>query len=71
MSHEVMTVKINGEAMDVNVDITLAALLSEKALDKGRFVAVINDEIIPRSDYATTIIKTADSIDIMTPITGG
>jgi sulfur carrier protein len=71
MSHEMMTITVNGDALEVNKGITLAELLTEQSLDQGRFVTVVNDEISPKSSYEATLLKQGDVVDIMTPITGG
>lgn len=71
MSHDMITIQLNGEQMEVGTPISLAALLANNELDKGRFVAVVNDEVIPKSTHDDTVLNTGDVVDVMTPITGG
>ena len=66
-----ITIQLNGEQMEVGTPISLAALLANNELDKGRFVAVVNDEVIPKSTHDDTVLNTGDVVDVMTPITGG
>ncbi|RKS96816.1 sulfur carrier protein ThiS [Chryseobacterium defluvii] len=50
----------------------LEALLAMEASGKKKGIAIaLNNRIIPRSDWATTILKDQDSILIITATQGG
>jgi thiamine biosynthesis protein ThiS len=63
--------RLNGDDVEVESPITLASLLMQRSLDQGRFVAVVNDEVIPKSQLENAQLNENDVVDIMTPITGG
>jgi thiamine biosynthesis protein ThiS len=63
--------RLNGDDVEVESPITLASLLTQRSLDQGRFVAVVNDEVIPKSQLENAQLNENDVVDIMTPITGG
>ncbi len=37
----------------------------------GRFVIAINQEFVPRSEYASVILMDGDEIDLVRPVWGG
>lgn len=71
MSHDMIKLRLNGDDVEVESPITLASLLTQRSLDQGRFVAVVNDEVIPKSQLENAQLNENDVVDIMTPITGG
>jgi len=66
-----MTINFNGEAIDVATEMNVANLLQLNDVVDGRFVVVVNDEIVPKSEYDSALITTGDEVEIMSPITGG
>jgi len=64
-------IQFNGEAVNLDGDITVAELLAQNQMSEGRFIVVLNDALLVRADYDVTAIKAGDAIDIVSPITGG
>lgn len=64
-------ITFNGEASTIDEDITVASFLAEQSLSNGRFIVVINDEIVTSSAYDNTTIQAGDALDTIAPITGG
>lgn len=72
MTPNVMTtINFNGDDLAVETGINVSRFLQQQAIGDGRFVVVINDEIVPKSEYDSAVIVTGDALDIMSPITGG
>ncbi|OUR72956.1 thiamine biosynthesis protein ThiS [Methylophaga sp. 41_12_T18] len=66
-----MTINFNGTAIDIATEMNVAKLLQLNDVVDGRFVVVVNDEIVPKSEYDSAVITTGDEVEIMSPITGG
>ena len=65
------TINFNGDELAVETGINVSQFLQLQEIVEGRFVVVINDEIVPKSEYDSAVISTGDALEIMSPITGG
>ena len=63
-------VKVNGEMMDVNGK-TVTELLNENGYDPKRVAVEVNLEIVPKSQYDSTILKDDDSVEVVSFVGGG
>lgn len=70
MSNKI-TITLNGEALTIAPQTTVADLLQQHAQLSGRFIVAINDELVVKSNYQQTIIQADDAVDTIAPITGG
>ena len=66
-----MTLTVNGKTMQCNDAVTVADLLAETG-DKEVYVAVeLNEEIVPRENFKTCVLKENDVVEIVTFMGGG
>ena len=65
-----MRVTINGEQREIAAD-SVAALLSELDYEGTHFAIALNYDVVPKSRWAETEIKSGDEIEIITPRQGG
>ncbi|OUR63905.1 thiamine biosynthesis protein ThiS [Methylophaga sp. 42_25_T18] len=65
------TINFNGDELAVESGINISQFLQQQEIIEGRFVVVINDEIVPKSEYGSAVISAGDALEIMSPITGG
>lgn len=65
-----MNVTLNGDACTIEQETTIEKLISNLAVE-GKFAIEINQQIIPRSKYAETVIHLDDNIEIVQAIGGG
>ena len=65
-----MRVTINGEARDIAAT-RLDALLAELDYEGSHFAIAVNYDVLPKSRWAETLIKSGDEIEIITPRQGG
>lgn len=67
-------ITVNGEQRPVPDDGVLTALLRAEGIDpdEASGVAVaLNDEVVRRSDWATTTLEAGDRVEIVTATQGG
>ena len=65
-----MRVTINGEQHEIAAN-SVAALLSELDYEGTHFAIALNYDVVPKSRWAETVLKTGDEIEIITPRQGG
>jgi sulfur carrier protein len=65
-----MRVTVNGEQRDITAS-HVDALLSELEYAGTHFAIALNYDVLPRSAWAQTALKSGDEIEIITPRQGG
>ena len=65
-----MRVMINGEQREVRSD-SVDALLGELEYEGTHFAIAVNYDVLPKSQWAQTRLKSGDEIEIITPRQGG
>jgi sulfur carrier protein len=65
-----MRVTVNGEQREIHSD-SVDALLGELEYEGTHFAIALNYDVLPRSRWAETPLKSGDEIEIITPRQGG
>ena len=65
-----MRVTVNGEQREINSS-SVDALLGELEYEGTHFAIALNYDVLPRSKWAQTPLKSGDEIEIITPRQGG
>ncbi|HVX77805.1 MAG TPA: sulfur carrier protein ThiS [Bradyrhizobium sp.] len=65
-----MRVSVNGEQREVAAE-RIDALLSELEYEGTHFAIALNYDVVPKSRWAETALKSGDEIEIITPRQGG
>jgi sulfur carrier protein len=65
-----MRVIVNGEEREIS-SASVDALLGELDYEGTHFAIAINYDVVPKSRWAETPIKSGDEIEIITPRQGG
>ncbi len=65
-----MRVTVNGESREI-ASQSVGALLAELDYEGTHFAIALNYDVVPKSRWAQTILKTGDEIEIITPRQGG
>ncbi len=68
---EFMQIILNGTAIDIPDKLSAAGLVEHLELGGKRLAMEINQEIIPRSQYAQTTLQPNDKIEVVHAIGGG
>ena len=66
-----LALTLNGEPHQVPAGHTVAALLAGLGLDRRKVAVERNEEIVPRSDYGSTVLAAGDGLEIVHFIGGG
>lgn len=66
-----MQIKVNGEAREFSAPLSVASLAEILELNKTRVAVEKNREIVPRSQYAQSMVDEGDEIEIVHFIGGG
>jgi sulfur carrier protein len=65
-----MRVTVNGEQREISAS-HVDALLSELEYEGTHFAIALNFDVLPKSKWAETALKSGDEIEIITPRQGG
>jgi sulfur carrier protein len=65
-----MRVIVNGEPREISSD-RVDALLGELDYEGNHFAIAVNYDVLPKSRWAQTQLKSGDQIEIITPRQGG
>ena len=65
-----MRVTVNGEQREIESS-SVDALLGELEYEGTHFAIALNYDVLPRSQWAQTPLKSGDEIEIITPRQGG
>ncbi|NKE19932.1 sulfur carrier protein ThiS [Neoroseomonas oryzicola] len=68
---ERIAITVNGEDREIAPGATVAALLTAIGLDTRKVAVERNEEIVPRSTYATVALAQGDRLEIVHFIGGG
>lgn len=66
-----MQIQLNGQPYSPGDVKTIADLLDALAMTGRRVAVELNTEIVPRSQYAETLLKDGDRLEIVQAIGGG
>lgn len=64
-------VHVNGDPVRVAADTDLRALVTARVERVEGVAAARNDEVIPRSEWATTVVADGDRVEILVAAQGG
>jgi sulfur carrier protein len=65
-----MRVIVNGEPREI-LSVRVDALLAELEYEGTHFAIAVNYDVLPKSRWAQTQLKSGDQIEIITPRQGG
>jgi sulfur carrier protein len=66
-----MQITVNGQVRQIELGVTVAALLEELSLDPRQVAVERNLELAPRSEHAATMLAPGDRLEIVTLVGGG
>jgi thiamine biosynthesis protein ThiS len=71
--HEVpsLEITVNGRAMTVPAGSTIAWLLVQLGVDKGRVAVEKNRDVVPKKTYEEVTLAPGDRVEVVTFVGGG
>ena len=63
-------VKINGESYDY-VGLSVAEMLERNGFSTDRIAVEINEEIVPKANYSSIVLKDEDTVEVVSFVGGG
>lgn len=66
-----MTIQLNGDPFDVAGPITVSALLAHLEIDSRRVAVELNQVVVKRAAYDTTVVQPGDVMEIVNFVGGG
>jgi len=66
-----MKLIVNGEPHEHHADGLIDSLLDELGANKAHTALMVNGDVIPSSDWATTALKENDEIEMLVFVGGG
>jgi sulfur carrier protein len=67
-----MRIKVNGKDAETADGLTVGALLKEQKVEMAEYVSVqINDEILPRDEFETRVVREGDVVEFLYYMGGG
>ncbi len=63
-------VKVNGEFSDI-AGMTITEYLEQSRFDRARIAVELNEEFLPKAEFAETVLKDGDSLEIVSFVGGG
>lgn len=63
-------IKVNGERIDID-KIRLIDFLTENGYDNKAIAVEVNELIVPKAQYASTLLHDGDCVEIVTLVGGG
>ncbi|MCR4943081.1 MAG: sulfur carrier protein ThiS [Clostridium sp.] len=64
-------VKVNGEIVENAVDLSLEDYLKQENYTISRVAVELNGNIVPKADYAKTMIAKGDKLEVVSFVGGG
>ena len=67
---ELVMIRVNGSDIDL-AEVGLLDLLADQGYDPKRIAVEVNEEIVPKSQYASCILHSGDVVEVVSFVGGG
>jgi sulfur carrier protein len=66
-----MRITVNGAEREAADGSSVAGVVASVTRRPAGVAVALNDEVVPRADWDTTIVREADRIEVLTAVQGG
>jgi sulfur carrier protein len=66
-----LKITVNGVERDTAAGSSVAGVVASVTERPAGVAVALNDEVVPRTDWNTTILREADRIEVLTAVQGG
>lgn len=71
MSDRTLSIRLNGENERIPAGSTVLALIEQKGLATKRVAVELNLNVVPKKDFATTVLAEGDIVEVVSFVGGG
>ncbi|MER5965558.1 sulfur carrier protein ThiS [Streptomyces sp. NPDC002057] len=66
-----MNVSVNGEARVLSGPVSLDALVATLTSARSGVAAALNETVVPRGEWTSTLLGEGDRVEVLTAVQGG
>jgi sulfur carrier protein len=66
-----MTIMLNGKPTDLTAVATVADAVARLGSGPTGVAVAVNDEVVPRASWSTTVLRPGDRVEVLTAVQGG
>jgi sulfur carrier protein len=66
-----VTITVNGDQRDLAHGTTLESLLETLGVRRDGTAVALNDDVVPRTRHAATVLRSGDRLEIIVAVAGG
>ena len=66
-----MRLRLNGESIEIEPEITVEALLARLEIGSRRVAVAVNGQVSPRSEHADRTLYDGDDVEVIHAVAGG
>ncbi|MEU6167757.1 sulfur carrier protein ThiS [Streptomyces tanashiensis] len=66
-----MNVSVNGETRELTGPLSLDALVATLTSARSGVAAALNETVVPRGEWSTTLLGEGDRVEVLTAVQGG
>lgn len=66
-----MRIFLNGEPHEIDLGATVQALIDQQGLTNRRLAVELNQNLVPRGQFATSLLAEGDRVEIIHAVGGG
>ncbi|MFH8578154.1 sulfur carrier protein ThiS [Streptomyces zaomyceticus] len=66
-----MNVSVNGEPRVLSDPLSLDALVATLTTSRSGVAAALNETVVPRGEWAATLLGEGDRVEVLTAVQGG
>ena len=66
-----MKITVNGAEHEAEDDASVAGVVASVTAQAAGVAVALNDQVVPRAHWKTTIVREADRIEVLTAVQGG
>jgi sulfur carrier protein len=66
-----VTITVNGEQREMRDGATLDSLLEALGVRRDGTAVALNDDVVPRTRHAATVLRGGDRLEIIVAVAGG
>ncbi len=64
-------IKVNGESVEIESSMSVQQLLATVDVPPNYLAVEVNADVVPREDYASTMVNDGDDVEVVTLVGGG